>query len=98
MVNSPLLKIKTITEYHRLMGLPKPEHPLISVIDMETITHPASEVARMLCFEFYSISLKRMQGFKMRYGQQSYDFDEGLMFFIAPGQVFGVEPFKTGVH
>jgi AraC family transcriptional regulator, transcriptional activator of pobA len=90
MANSPLLKIKTITDYHRVMGLPKPEHPLISVIDLETIIHPISQDAFSLVFDFYSISMKKMQGVKIRYGQQQYDFDEGVMFFIAPGQVFGI--------
>ena len=28
---------------------------------------------------------------KMKYGQQEYDFDEGIMFFMSPGQVFGIE-------
>jgi AraC-like DNA-binding protein len=27
----------------------------------------------------------------MKYGQQKYDFDDGIMFFMAPGQVFGIE-------
>jgi AraC family transcriptional activator of pobA len=46
-----------------------------------------------LVFGFYSISLKRSipGAVKYKYGQREYDFDEGLMFFIAPGQVFGVE-------
>jgi AraC family transcriptional activator of pobA len=97
MANSQLLKIKTITEYHQVMGLPKPEHPLISVIDLETIIHPVSQDAFNLVFDFYSISMKKMQGVKIRYGQQQYDFDEGIMFFIAPGQVFGIEPEKGEV-
>lgn len=28
---------------------------------------------------------------KYKYGQQEYDFDEGVMFFMAPSQVFGIE-------
>lgn len=41
--------------------------------------------------DFYQISLKRGVGAKLKYGQQSYDFDEGVLFFIAPGQVFRIE-------
>jgi AraC-like DNA-binding protein len=41
--------------------------------------------------DFYSISLKRNAAVKIKYGQQDYDFDEGIMFFMAPGQVFRVE-------
>ncbi|HZY35627.1 MAG TPA: AraC family transcriptional regulator, partial [Mucilaginibacter sp.] len=91
MANKQPLRIKTISEYHRVMGLPKPEHPLISVIDFETIKHSPGQKAISLVFDFYSISLKRNFNARFKYGQQQYDFDEGIMFFIAPGQVFGVE-------
>jgi AraC family transcriptional regulator, transcriptional activator of pobA len=84
-------RIRTISEYHQTMGLPKPEHPLISVINLETITHSLGGEAINMVFDFYSISLKRDFNAKMKYGQQQYDFDEGIMFFISPGQVFGIE-------
>jgi AraC-like DNA-binding protein len=84
-------RFKTITEYHRLMGLPKPEHPLISLIRMDTVTPPVTEGTFSLIFDFYSISLKRVYNAKFKYGQQASDFDEGVLFFMAPGQVFGIE-------
>ncbi len=85
------LRIRTISEYHRVMGLPKPEHPLISVINFESIKHTPGSKSINIVFDFYSISLKRDFNAKMKYGQQKYDFDEGIMFFISPGQVFGIE-------
>lgn len=91
MTNIQPIRIKTITEYHRLTGLPKPEHPLISVINLESLARPPVDGPVSLIFDFYSISLKRAMVSKYRYGQQTYDFDEGLMFFMAPGQVFGFE-------
>lgn len=84
-------RIKSISEYHQLMGLPKPEHPLISVINLGILQHMPVEVSASMVFDFYSISLKRDFHAKMKYGQQKYDFDEGIMFFISPGQVFGIE-------
>ncbi len=84
-------RIKTITEYHRQMGLPKPEHPLISVIDLTSVTYDLGHEPITVVFDFYSISLKRDHNARMKYGQQQYDFDEGIMFFISPGQVFGIE-------
>ncbi len=86
-----LHRIKTISEYHQVIGLPKPEHPLISVINLETIKHPSGIESINLVFDFYSISLKRNFNAKIKYGQQKYDFDEGIMFFIAPNQMFGIE-------
>ena len=91
MSNKQVLRIKTISEYHRLMGLPKPEHPLISVINLETMKYLPGNGPVSLVFDFYSISLKRNYNAKIKYGQQEYDFDEGIMFFISPGQVFGIE-------
>jgi AraC family transcriptional regulator, transcriptional activator of pobA len=91
MANTQPFRIKSITEYHRVTGLPKPEHPLISVVNMASIHLPASTEPVSLVFDFYSISLKRNSNVKFKYGQQQYDFDEGVMFFISPGQVFGVE-------
>ena len=88
-------KIKTITEFHRVRGLPKPEHPLISVVDYGAVRHSAKYNRVSWVFDFYSISLKRNSDAKLRYGQQTYDFDEGIMYFLAPGQVLSVEADQT---
>ena len=40
--------------------------------------------------DFYSIALKKNLDVKMIYGQQEYDFDEGLMSFLAPNQVLNI--------
>src|ERR1700733_11983373 len=91
MTNSTPLRIKSIAQFHQLRGLPKPDHPLISVINMETLGHLQTEGPVSLVFDYYSISLKRNFNGKMHYGQQEYDFDEGIMFFISPGQVLRIE-------
>lgn len=85
------LRIRTISEYHKVTGLPKPEHPLITVINFEMLKHLPGRKSNNFVFDFYSISLKKNFNAKLRYGQQQYDFDEGIMFFISPGQVFGIE-------
>lgn len=90
MEQKKIMKISTITEFHRLRGLPKPEHPLISVIDFNAINRPDDIGEVNWMFDFYQISMKRGIGGKLKYGQQEYDFDEGVLFFISPNQVFGV--------
>ena len=97
MTNTQPLRIKTISEYHQFMGLPKPQHPLISVVNFELIKQLPYDKTISMVFDFYSISLKRNFNGKMKYGQQEYDFDEGIMFFISPGQVFGIEVSKDEV-
>lgn len=84
------IRIKTISEFHQFRGLPKPEHPLISVVDYSTIKHDVDIKELSWVLDFYSISAKRTSNAKITYGQQKYDFDEGVMFFMAPGQVFSV--------
>ena len=92
------IRIKTIAEFHRLRGLPKPEHPLISVVNIETVDSSDSNESASLILDFYSISIKRCLLTKFKYGQQEYDFDEGVMFFIAPGQVFKIEVEPNSIH
>lgn len=89
------IRVKSITEYHQLMNLPKPEHPLVSVINLELVTPPVTTGLFSLIFDFYSISMKRAHGVKYKYGQQVSDFQEGVLFFIGPGQVLTID-FGTG--
>jgi len=91
MANQPPYRIKSINQYHQILGLPKPEHPLISVIDLASFTQASMSEPVSLMYDFYCIALKRDINFKQKYGQQEYDFDEGVMSFISPGQVFGIE-------
>ncbi len=91
MANKQPYRIKTINEFHQFRGLSKPEHPLISVIDYASVRHSPENNQLSWVLDFYSISLKRISNAKMKYGQQEYDFDEGVMFFMAPGQVFSIE-------
>ncbi|MBY0479453.1 MAG: helix-turn-helix transcriptional regulator [Chitinophagaceae bacterium] len=84
-------RIKSISEYHRLRGLPKPQHPLISLIDFESIQYSSESNHTSWILDFYSIALKKNFDAKVKYGQQEYDFDEGVLFFISPNQVFSIE-------
>ncbi len=93
-------RIKTIKEYHQILGVSKPEHPLISVINQNEYKPLSSNKQISVVFDFYIISLTRDSSGKVKYsyGQQQYDFDEGTMLFMAPGQVFSFEAdedFKT---
>lgn len=83
-------QIKTIGEYHLFMDLPKPLHPLISVVKFEDIKRQPDVNSKSIINNFYSIALKKSFNAKMKYGQQEYDFDEGVLAFIAPNQVIKV--------
>jgi AraC family transcriptional regulator, transcriptional activator of pobA len=91
MEKNAIHRIKTISEYFKLRGLPKPQHPLISLVNFDNIKYEGNQSSTSWVLDFYSIALKRNFGSKIKYGQQQYDFDEGILFFIAPGQVFSIE-------
>jgi len=93
MKNAQPNRFKTISQYLQTIGLPKPEHPLISVVNLDTVKPiPANEKISWL-FDFYLISLKRqLTGeIKFRYGQQLFDFDEGILGFMSPNQILSLE-------
>lgn len=80
-------KIKSIDEYNKLMGV-ETLHPLVSVIDWskcEPMRHGK------FIFEFYAVFLKEVKCGDLIYGRQIYDYQEGTIVCIAPGQVVGIE-------
>lgn len=83
--------LKTISDLHRFNNISPPEHPLISLIDYGKINPTPVNNELKWVQQFYTISIKRNVTGKYRYGQQSYDFDEGLMTFFSPEQVITVE-------
>lgn len=91
MSNQQLFRFHSISEYHRAAGMPAPAHPLISLVRMDDLRTPLAEGSYSLIYDFYSVSMKKVKGTKFRYGQLASDFDEGVLFFMSPGQVFGLE-------
>ncbi|MEC4005842.1 helix-turn-helix domain-containing protein [Flavobacterium sp. SUN052] len=88
--NVPII-LNSISELHRILALPKPIHPLVSVVNLDEITLVTDEILLTLVYNFYSICIKKGYKGKMKYGQNYYDFDEGMMSFFAPGQVITTE-------
>ncbi|MFV5701052.1 helix-turn-helix domain-containing protein [Flavobacterium sp. XS2P12] len=84
--NSPYI-INSISELHRLLELPKPKHPLVSVINLNEIKCHFDESIKSFVYNFYSVCTKKGFKGKLKYGQNYYDFDEGIMTFFSPGQV-----------
>ena len=86
--HSPKL-INSISEAHRLMGLDKPSHPLVSLIHFEDVSHKVYEGTGSFIQNFYAIAMKKGFKGKIKYGRNYYDFDDGILSFLAPGQVIG---------
>ena len=84
---SEIMKIKTVTEYNSLVGQ-ETLHPLVSVIDFSKIEPFHFFKAQM---DVYAIFLKNIKCGNITYGIHDYDYEEGSLIFISPGQVYGIE-------
>ncbi|WP_346858358.1 helix-turn-helix domain-containing protein [uncultured Draconibacterium sp.] len=80
-------KINSVTEYNNSVGQ-ETLHPLISVIDFAK-TEPFAFVKAQM--NFYAIFLKDIKCGNITYGINNYDYEEGTLIFISPGQVYGIE-------
>ena len=83
-----ILKIETVDQYNKMRGM-KTLHPLVCVIDL---TKAKQMPAQMFNFGLYAIFLKDLESGELRYGRDKYDYQEGTLVFIAPGQVAGSLP------
>ncbi|KMQ59809.1 AraC family transcriptional regulator [Chryseobacterium sp. BLS98] len=88
--NTPI-KISSISELHSMLQLPKPLHPLVSLVDNTKMIVHKEFLDRSFYLNFYKISYKFSKNGKMGYGQGYYDFNEGGMMFTAPGQILSTE-------
>ena len=79
--------IRSVSEFHRLLSLPEPRHPLVSVINLAESIFLEDDVWKGFVNRFYCVALKREAKGKIRYGQQHYDYNKGVLSFTAPNQV-----------
>lgn len=88
-MNDNIFRSKSIAELLQNMGLGKPAHPLIAVIDTSQLAYGEEFVGMRFSSDLYCIALKD-QGCGIDYGRKHYDFTEGALIFTAPEQVFKV--------
>lgn len=90
-MKSPI-NVSSINALHQFLGLKKPSNPLISVFNFDDVKLEPNSILSAVTTDFYVVALKKdCAGGKCKYGQQYYDFDEGIMYFIAPHQVLQFE-------
>ncbi|WP_114939388.1 helix-turn-helix domain-containing protein [Mucilaginibacter endophyticus] len=86
--NSPH-KFDSLSDVHRAFGLPKPLHPLISLISEANSPGTPRPPSGGHVLSFYKISYRPRFSTPIKYGQDYYDFDEGGLLFASPNQVIG---------
>ncbi len=85
-------KVSSISKLHQFLGLKRPSNPLISVFSFDDVKLESETFLSAVTTDFYMIALKKdCAGGKFKYGQQYYDFDDGIMYFTAPHQVLQFE-------
>ncbi|WP_335337962.1 hypothetical protein [Pedobacter sp. PACM 27299] len=83
-----IVKLESVNTYNKMLGV-ETLHPLVTVIDL---SKAKPMTAQTLNFGLYAIYLKELKCGELRYGRNNYDYQEGTLVFIAPGQVVGVQP------
>ena len=86
-MSEEIIRVESISQLHAMLGFPKPKHPLISLLDASHLNVEENDVGAKIIPEFYMISMKD-KSCGMEYGRNSFDFEEGVMIFSAPKQVY----------
>jgi AraC family transcriptional regulator, transcriptional activator of pobA len=84
---SEVVRINTVAEYNKQVGV-ETLHPLVSVVDFEKVEPFCFFKAQL---GVYTIFLKDSKCGNMTYGCSTYDYEDGTLIFLAPGQVYGIE-------
>jgi AraC-like DNA-binding protein len=83
-----ITQLNSVTQYNHLRGV-KTLHPLVTMLDLsKAVPMPA----QTFHFGLYAIYLKELECGELSYGRSKYDYQEGTLVFIAPGQVLGIQP------
>lgn len=89
-----IVPIESIHQVHHFLGLGKPWHPLVSVINWETAMNTVAMKQQYFALGLYQISFKAGIAGSINYGKSTYDFEEGTLIFTAPGQVLEFNPME----
>lgn len=80
-----ILKFDTVSQYNTF-NRNATLHPLISVVDL---SKAAPRHLRRMSFGFYVVFLKEVKCGDLKYGISKYDYEQGTLVFLSPGQVIG---------
>ena len=83
-----IIKLDNICQYNEMVGQ-ETLHPLVSVIDLSKSSRMMKHVR--MSYGFYAVFLKEVKCGDLRYGRNYYDYQEGTLVFLAPGQVIGID-------
>lgn len=85
------IQFNTISEIHHTLGLGKPKHPLVTVVHGKDIKSVGGFHDVKIVMNLYRVELKQGSCGIIRYGRNSYDYQNGSLIFTAPGQIIEFE-------
>lgn len=80
-------RIDTVKQYNLTVGVDT-LHPLVSIVDFDEV--PTYQYFRRY-MGIYAVFLKYIKCGDIKYGCQSYDYEDGTLVFISPGQIYGID-------
>ena len=92
MKNEGIIPIKSISQVHNMLGLGSPKHPLVTVLRNNNRLAEFSSEENKFAIDLYIINLKSGMEGSCTYGRNTFDYQEGTMVFMAPGQTVKVDP------
>lgn len=88
-----VVRIESISQFNEQVGI-ETFHPLVSMIDFEKMNPAKPFRPTKVAYGFYTIYLKEIKCGDIKYGCNYYDYQDGTLVFIGPGQVMSVENYK----
>lgn len=79
--------INSISQAHKAVGLPKPKHPLVSVVRTKDYNPSLNFNGVKIINNLYQVTLKELGCGNLMYGKNNYDYENGTLVFTSPGQV-----------
>ena len=89
-----IINMESVQDYNENLGV-ETLHPLVSVVDMSELEEIKHSLKR---FGFYAVFLKQLECGTLLYGRSKYDYREGTLVCVAPGQVAGADDGSATIH
>ena len=89
-----IINMDSVQDYNENLGV-ETLHPLVSVVDMSELAEIRHSLKR---FGFYCVILKQLECGTLLYGRNKYDYREGTLVFVAPGQIAGANDGGVSKH
>src|SRR5690606_16510813 len=85
--SSNIFHVENVSQLMRYMEQPAPLHPLIAMVDYNSVSFKVFEKEEKVLLDFFKVTFKSKFSGKVKYGQDYYDFEEGGLAFLKPKQV-----------